>query len=90
MPSDLGVRGLAPHPTKKGIPTLKNLLLAFALVGCVVACNTEKRSVSDAAAPNAPKAECSEGMKADCSDAAKAECSGMKKACCADKSKPQG
>lgn len=68
---------------------MKNLILAVALVGCVVACNTEKRSVSDASAPNAPKAECAEGMKS-CSDAAKAECSGMKKACCADATKPQG
>ncbi len=68
---------------------MKNLILDVALVGCVVACNTEKRSVSDASAPNAPKAECNEGMKS-CSDAAKAECSGMKKACCADSTKPQG
>jgi hypothetical protein len=70
---------------------MKNLILAVALVGCVVACNTEKRSVSDASAPNAPKAECCEGMKAGaCTDAAKAECTGMKKACCAEGKKPQG
>ncbi len=71
---------------------MKNLLLAVALVGCVVACNTEKKSVSDPAAPNAPKAECcTEGAKAGaCSDSMKAECSGQKKACCDEKAKPQG
>ena len=53
---------------------MKNLLLAVALLGCVVACNTEKKSVSDPAAPNAPKAECS----------------GQKKACCSETTKPQG
>lgn len=75
---------------------MKHLILAAALVSCIVACNTEKHSVSDPAAPNAPKAECSEGMKAECQgmkancDAAKAECQGMKKACCAEGTKPQG
>jgi len=67
---------------------MKNLLLAVALLGCVVACNTEKKSVSDPAAPNAPKAECS-GAGA-CSDSMKAECSGQKKACCSETTKPQG
>lgn len=66
---------------------MKNLLLAVALLGCVVACNTEKKSVSDPAAPNAPKAECGAGS---CSDSMKAECSGQKKACCQAEAKPQG
>lgn len=67
---------------------MKNFVIAIALVGCALACNTEKKSVSDPAAPNAPKAECSGGA---CSDAMKAECSGQKKACCAEKAeKPQG
>jgi hypothetical protein len=71
---------------------MKSLILAAALVGCIVACNTEKQSVSDPAAPTAPKAECTDGMKAEnCSDKAKAECTGMKKSCCATESaKPQG
>lgn len=69
---------------------MKNVFLALALVGCVLACNTEKKSVSDPAAPNAPKAECSGAMKSECSDAMKAECSGQKKACCAAEAKPQG
>lgn len=74
---------------------MKNFLVAFALVGCIVACNTEKRSVSDPAAPNAPAAGCCEGMKANCDaakagcDAAKAECSG-KKTCTMSAQKPQG
>jgi len=79
---------LTPRTNKKGTPHMKNLLLAVALLGCVVACNTEKKSVSDPAAPNAPKAECSTSSGS-CSDAMKAECSGQKKACCAE-SKPQG
>jgi hypothetical protein len=70
---------------------MKHLILAVALVGCIVACNTEKRSVSDPAAPNAPKAECCEGTKAGaCTEGQKAECSGMKKACCQESAKPQG
>ncbi|MBL8859927.1 MAG: hypothetical protein JNL28_15575 [Planctomycetes bacterium] len=68
---------------------MKNFLVAFALVGCIVACNTEKRSVADASAPNAPKAECS-AEKSGCSDAAKAECTGAKaKSCCPSQAKPQ-
>lgn len=76
---------------------MKNLLLAAALVGCIVACNTEKNAVSDPASPNAAKAECCEGMKSGCEgmkatcDGAKAECQGMKqKACCPEAAKPQG
>lgn len=68
---------------------MKNLILAVALVGCVVACNTEKKSVSDPAAPNAPKAECcSGGEKAGACSSMKSSCSGDAKAC-AEK-KPQG
>jgi hypothetical protein len=69
---------------------MKHLILAVALVGCIVACNTEKQSVGDPATPTAPKAECSEGMKEGCTDAQKAECSTTKKSCCADGTKPQG
>ena len=69
---------------------MKHLLLAAALVGCIVACNTtDKTSVSDPASPTAPKAECST-EKAGCSDAAKAECTGEKKSCCPGQAKPQG
>lgn len=71
---------------------MKHMLLAAALVGCIVACNsTDKTSVSDPAAPTAPKAECS-AEKAGCSDMKaemKAECSASKKACCPS-TKPQG
>ena len=68
---------------------MKNLLLAATLIGCIVACNTtDKKSVNDPAAPNAPKAECSAG-KGTCTgtcDGAAAE----KKSCCAGETKPQG
>ena len=69
---------------------MKTFICAIALMGCLVACNTEKRAVTDASAPNAPKAECCEGMKASsCSDAAKAECSGAKAKSCCQEAKPQ-
>jgi hypothetical protein len=68
---------------------MKNLLLAATIVGCIVACNTtDKKSVSDPAAPNAPKAECS-AEKGTCPGAA-AECTGEKKSCCSGATKPQG
>jgi hypothetical protein len=68
---------------------MKSLFLAAALVGCIVACNTtDKKSVSDPAAPNAPKAECS-AEKGSCSDM-KGECTGEKKSCCTGQTKPQG
>ncbi len=69
---------------------MKQLLLAATLIGCIVACNTtDKKSVNDPAAPNAPKAEC---------DANKGCCPGMKadgnaaekKSCCTGETKPQG
>ena len=72
---------------------LKNLMLGVALVGCALACKTEKTaSIADPSTPTAPKAECcsemkgecTAEMKAHCSEAAKAEC---QKACTA--SKPQ-
>lgn len=71
---------------------MKSFLLAAALVGCIVACNTtDKQSVSDPAAPTAPKAECST-EKSSCSET-KAACPEMKaaekKSCCASQ-KPQG
>jgi len=70
---------------------MKHLILAVALVGCIVACNTEKQSVGDPASPTAPKAESCEGMKeGSCTEGQKAECSGMKKSCCTEGTKPQG
>jgi hypothetical protein len=72
---------------------MKSFVLAAALVGCIVACNTtDKQSVTDPATPNTPKAECS-ADKASCSET-KASCPEMKasaekKSCCASQ-KPQG
>jgi hypothetical protein len=69
---------------------MKNLLVAFALVGCIVACKSDNnKSVSDPAAPNTPKAECSAEKAGSCSGMEKAECSGEKSSCCT-KEKPQG
>jgi hypothetical protein len=69
---------------------MKQLLLAATLIGCIVACNTtDKKSVNDPAAPNAPKAEC-DASKGSCSDMKAEGCSGEKKSCCAGETKPQG
>lgn len=69
---------------------MKQLILAATLVGCIVACNTtDKKSVSDPAAPNAPKAECSAKSGSCCAGAKADGVAAEKKSCCSDKSKPQ-
>ena len=67
---------------------MKNVFLGLALACLTLACASEKKaSMSDAEAPNAPKAECSMNAecsgeaKAECSTEAKSECSGEKKVC---------
>ena len=67
---------------------MKKLIVACALVS-LVACQTEKKAVSDPSGANMPKAGCCEGMKANC-DASKAECQGKTPDCCKEKAKPQG
>jgi hypothetical protein len=75
---------------------MKNLILGVALIGCALACKTDKTAaVSDPSSPSAPKAECCTNGKGECSDAAKAECHGAMKAECSGKAtcpatKPQG
>ena len=72
---------------------MKNLLLGVALIGCALACKTERTAaIADPSAPNAPKAECCTDSKAECSDAAKAECAEKKAECqkACPMSKPQG
>ncbi len=69
---------------------MKSLLLAATLIGCIVACNTtDKKSVNDPAAPNAPKAECSTGGSC-CHGADAAGAATEKKSCCTGETKPQG
>jgi hypothetical protein len=61
---------------------LKNLLLGVALVGCALACKTEKAaSVADPSTPTAPSASCCAEMKGECSAEAKAACAEKKAAC---------
>lgn len=70
---------------------MKNLLLAATLIGCIVACNTtDKKSVNDPAAPNAPKAECNASNGSCCHGADAAGAATEKKACCTSENKPQG
>ncbi len=58
---------------------MKNLLLGVALIGCALACKTDKNaSIADPSSANVPKSECCEATKGECSDAAKAECSTQK------------
>ena len=66
---------------------MKNLALALAFVGCIAACKSEKTSVSDTSAPNAPKPACCSDKAGTCSEKA-GSCSEMG-ATCTEK-KPQG
>lgn len=72
---------------------LKNLMLGVALVGCALACKTEKTaSIADPSTPTAPKAECCAEMKGECSAEAKAMCAEKKAECqkaCPMGTKPQ-
>lgn len=72
---------------------MKTMIAALALVS-LVACNTEKKSVTDDSGANMPKAGCCEGKssgdgaeKAACDSAAKGSCEAGKSSCSA---KPQG
>jgi hypothetical protein len=71
---------------------MKNFILCVALVGCALACKSDKNAaVSDPSSANMPKAECS--SKAGCCHDG-ATCTGEKadcqKTCPAMKDKPQG
>jgi hypothetical protein len=53
---------------------MKNLLLGVALIGCALACKTDKNAaIADPSSANVPKSECCEANKGDCADM-KAEC----------------
>lgn len=61
---------------------MKNLVLGLALVGCIVACKSEKNaSIADPAKANMPKAECCTEHKGECTDAEKADCAAKKADC---------
>jgi hypothetical protein len=61
---------------------MKNLLLGVALIGCALACKTDKNaSIADPSEANMPKAECCDANKAECSTEAKAECATKKADC---------
>lgn len=72
---------------------MKLMIAALALVS-LVACNSQKKSVSDDSGANMPtagccesKAACDSSAKASCDTAAKGSCEASKSACTA---KPQG
>jgi len=58
---------------------MKNFILCVALVGCALACKSDKNaSISDPSSANMPKSECS--TKSGCCQD-KAECAGQKADC---------
>jgi hypothetical protein len=62
---------------------MKNLLLGVALIGCALACKTDKNaSIADPSSANVPAADCCEAKKGECSEAAKSECSTSTKTDC--------
>lgn len=76
--------------------TMKNMIVAFALVACFAACKSDKASVSDTSAPKAEcTAPCGDASKMNCEDKqAAGQCPATQAAkaasgCCSEK-KPQG
>jgi hypothetical protein len=66
---------------------MKNLILAFALVGVIAACKNEQKAVADDSSASMPDAECC-AEKTGC-EASKAHCAESMKSCGAAKAEPQ-